>query len=169
MRPTFECIPYFKKLQKIYLVRKAKKNNLGRGTWLLFYPFETLKCPSLKFALLLISSFHKINLYSFLWVWIKFLSWHIVMILSLLATMFIKLVICVSNFDIIAIEAYDLIPDRKIKSNETKKERTVLSLSHMVNDFISRNTPPNKFCNISIFKMLIKFTVKHPQQRLHLA
>ena len=86
------------------------------------------------------------------------------MILSLLATVFIKLVICVRNFDIISIKVYDLIPDRKIKSNETKKERTLLSLSHMVNDFISRNTLPNKFCNISVFKMLIKFTVKHPQQ-----
>ena len=60
--------------------------------------------------------------------------------------MFIKLVVCASNFDVISIEAYDLIPDRKIKSNETKKKWNVISLSHMVNDFISRNTPPNKFC-----------------------
>ena len=149
----------------MHLVRKKKKKTTWAGVPGCCFTLLKLWSTLLWNSTLFISSFHKTNFYSFLWVWTKFFPWHIVMIVfevnfrysthchdcvwscfSLLLTMFIKLVVCASNFDVISIEAYDLIPDRKIKSNETKKKWNVISLSHMVNDFISRNTPPNKFC-----------------------
>ena len=79
MHPTFKCIHSFKKLKKSYLVWKATKTHLRRGTRLFFCFFEALLCPFWIFGVFLVPSYITVLFCFFLLVWIVFLPLNLIM------------------------------------------------------------------------------------------
>lgn len=128
---------------------------------------------------------------------ITFLPWHIFnkclkfFSANFFSAMFIKVVICASNFDVISNQIV-ANPQIDLRSsffwhihNQTPsffdsaqksmidlifdwkirsgkiEDRNILSLSYMVNDFIDRSAQSDVFFNTSVLKIFIKFTVNH--------